>query len=82
VVGAGHLDGAALHGPGQRQRPGQQDVEAGRRLALLVGPLACLQVLDPAALGQPVELLVGQPVEQEQCPDLVRLQPIGHSFSK
>ena len=56
----------AVHLAAQRDRAVEQHVEAGRRLALGVDGAPAADALDAAVLGQPVELLVVERLEQEQ----------------
>jgi hypothetical protein len=81
LVGAADLHLVAVHLPGHRHRAGQQHVEARRVVALGVD-LAGRLGLDPAVLGQPVQLLVVERLEEEQRLQVARGQPLGHCASR
>jgi hypothetical protein len=66
VVGPVGLQLLAADEPGQRQRAGQQHVEAGRLVALVDHRLAGGHGGHVALLREPVQLLVVQRLEQEQ----------------
>jgi hypothetical protein len=82
VVGAEQLELAALHPLGHDERAGEEHEEARGGGALGVDGGAARVLDDPAALGQPAELVVVQGLEQEQGAQLLGLQPLGPTHDK
>ena len=76
VVGPVDLDLVAAGQPGQHERAGQQHEEAGGLVALGDHRLARRDRPRPAVLGQPVQLVVAQRLEQEQRPQLVAARSV------
>jgi hypothetical protein len=77
LVGAHRLDVVLADPAAHRDAAAEQDDEQLRRGTLRQEGGAARRLDDPAVLGQPLELLAGELLEQEQVAQRLRGQPLG-----